>query len=227
MMTGNTLLKLALAAISLALLAAIGLATVVDVDRVVAAPEAGAGRAGRTLPSLATLAADDAVATILERPLFERSRRSPTPPVAAAAEAAAGPASEPPLPSRLAGVMITRFDAEALFAQDGRLVPVRLGDAINGWTVTTIEPERVILTSEFGERVLEPKPASTPRVAIAALARPGVGVPQPPPLPAQLAAALQGRLHPPAPPLPIASSPTSSKAAVATAPRAKGRPARQ
>jgi hypothetical protein len=48
-------------------------------------------------------------------------------------------------------------DREALFArQNDKPLAVKPGGQVDGWTVKDIENDRVILTSAFGQRVLEP-----------------------------------------------------------------------
>ncbi len=86
-------------------------------------------------------------ATILERPLFSRGRR-PAPDADTAT---------PALRARLAGVMFGPQTSEALFARDGEK-PLVLTEQqeIEGWTVTAITADGVVLTSALGERVLKP-----------------------------------------------------------------------
>src|SRR4051794_3120160 len=113
----------------------------------------------------------DAAATIIARPLFSPARRPPAPPPVAAAPVAPAPTA-PTLEARLVGVVFSREANEAIFdaGQDHPLVK-RIGDRIDGWTVSRIEPTLVLLTSEFGEMTVEPKlefVAGTPLAAMTA-----------------------------------------------------------
>lgn len=122
-------------------------------------------------------ALDDSIHTILERPLFAPDRRAIAEQAAGEQQAAAP--TPPPLPDRLAGVMLGPDEREALFSSPGQKpVAVAVGGAIGGWTVSTIELDRVVLTSAFGERVLAP--AHDGHIDAAAVPR----VPAPPALPA-------------------------------------------
>jgi hypothetical protein len=93
------------------------------------------------------LDADALATTILERPLFSRGRRPPPD-----AESAT-----PALRARLAGIMFGPQRSEALFARDGEK-PLVLTEQqeIEGWTVTAITADGVVLTSALGERILKP-----------------------------------------------------------------------
>jgi hypothetical protein len=110
---------------------------------------------------------DSAIATILQRPLFAADRRPPAPKPASDSDEAAAAPTPPPLPNRLAGVMLGPDGREALFGNPGeKPVAVIVGGSIGGWTVSTIELDRVVLTSAFGDHVLEPTPglrADAPR----------------------------------------------------------------
>src|SRR5579862_6092137 len=89
------------------------------------------------------LDADALAATILERPLFSRGRRPPPDTEAAT----------PALRARLAGVMFGPQRSEALFARDGeKPLVVTEQQEIEGWTVTAITADGVVLTSALGER---------------------------------------------------------------------------
>jgi hypothetical protein len=145
---------------------------------------------------------------ILQRPVFSPDRK---PPAEAPVEAEPVEVKAPPeLKSRLAGVIIGPDDKEAFFARDAETSKsVKEGDEIDGWTVTSIEPDRVTLKSDFGEKTVEPtfgeagaaarlpqkilrKPPSvpkgvpTPRPNVAALVKgsrpggPAIQTPQPP-----------------------------------------------
>lgn len=96
-------------------------------------------------------------AEILDRPLFTPGRKPPQAKEDMATDDEEEQAKPPELQSRLAGVTIRPDYSEALFARDGeKPVAVKEGDEIDGWTVDSIERDRVVLTSDFGERVLEP-----------------------------------------------------------------------
>ncbi len=93
--------------------------------------------------------ADRLAAQILKRPLFTRGREPPELRI---------PKKEPPkLQGRLAGLMMRPDVREALFTRPGgRPVAVKEGDTIDGWKIASIQFDRVLLTSEFGEQVVKP-----------------------------------------------------------------------
>jgi hypothetical protein len=138
------------------------LEVVLPVADVTASPSAP--RAVATQPVLVQATPDDLdglVGQVLERPLFTASRQPPaakdTPDVAADAP----PPAPPELPGRLAGVIVGPDELQALFAPPGaKPVAVGMGEAIGGWTVKTIELDRVVLTSAFGDHVIEPTPGA-------------------------------------------------------------------
>lgn len=105
-----------------------------------------------TLPSLASLTAT------VERPLFAPSRRAP--PTGAAPLINAGIESR----YRLRGLAIAGAARRALVAEiaSGRTIQVGVGDSLDGWTVTRIEQDRVILSSSMGEATLGLKPRAAP-----------------------------------------------------------------
>jgi hypothetical protein len=62
------------------------------------------------------------------------------------------------LQSWLASVMVQADFREALFSRAGAPpLSVKEGDMIDGWTVKDIETDHVLLTSAFGEQIVEPK----------------------------------------------------------------------
>jgi hypothetical protein len=129
------------------------------ISEVEASPSAAVGGAqDQPADSAAKVDLDARTAEILDRPLFTASRRPP--PVAEATEKDDGPTgpAEPVLTSRLGGVMIgPDEEREAVFARDGdKPLAVREGDQIEGWTVASITPDGVVLTSAFGDRTIEP-----------------------------------------------------------------------
>jgi len=96
-----------------------------------------------------TQRADRLAAQILKRPLFTQGREPPEQKVVK---------KEPPkLQGRLAGVMMRPDTREALFTRpSGRPIAVKEGEVIDGWKVASIQSDRVVLTSEFGEQVVKP-----------------------------------------------------------------------
>jgi hypothetical protein len=141
---------------------------------------------------------DDSVNAILERPLFSTDRRAAPQQIAQDPQATAP--TPPPLPDRLDGVVLGPNEREALFGSPGQKpIAVAVGGTIGGWTVSSIELDRVVLTSAFGEKVLEPtagphsdsrenvltphfpvaKPAATPTAQISPA--PSVANPRPQP----------------------------------------------
>jgi hypothetical protein len=90
------------------------------------------------------------VEVILERPLFSPSRQPPEVLTATHIEETLEKAPSQ-LHGRLAGMMISPGTREALFARGGqRPIAVKVGGEIDGWTIAAIEPDRVILSSNFG-----------------------------------------------------------------------------
>ncbi len=118
--------------------------------------------------------------TILSRPLFTANRQ---PPPTADQTAAPGPAAPtaPEIHGRLTGLMIAPDDIEALFVRDGdKPLAVKQGGVIDGWTITTIDPDKVVLNSTFGERTLKLSFEATPSAAPNVPRRRPVGPPPPP-----------------------------------------------
>src|SRR5262249_12540932 len=111
----------------------------------------------------------------LERPLFTPGRHPAEEPEDADEDDEDEAPS--PLEVRLAGVFIGPDHSEALFDKDGdETVAVPEGGEISGWTVDSIEIDRVVVSSTAGEKVLLPTPVDTPafrakRVAAAARKR--------------------------------------------------------
>ena len=110
---------------------------------------------------------DGNIAGILERPLFSQSR------AAAEREDAEDDGdgdSDEPLDRRLAGVVIGPEGREALFqrSQD-KSIAVNIGGKLDGWTVTEIESDHVVLSRDGKDQtvnLLEDKGA--PRVVVRA-----------------------------------------------------------
>lgn len=97
--------------------------------------------------------ADRLVAEILKRPLFTPGRE----PLQVHA-----PKPEPPrLEARLAGVSLRPNAKEAMFMRPGgKAVSVKVGQVIDGWTVSDIATDRVVLTCSFGEQIVHPAPGA-------------------------------------------------------------------
>jgi hypothetical protein len=84
-----------------------------------------------------------------DRPLFAPSRRPPPPPPAPVVRPVeAAPA--PPPSIVLLGIVTEADGARAMVRADasGKVVRARLGDEIGGWTVTQIEPRRLVLSND-------------------------------------------------------------------------------
>lgn len=98
--------------------------------------------------------ADSLVKAILDRPLFS-SDRSPAPPPPPP-ETLAAP-QPPVLKSHLSGILVLPGLRQALFVADGRnYTALQEGEEIDGWKVRSIETDRVILSSPFGDQILQP-----------------------------------------------------------------------
>ena len=110
-------------------------------------------QANAPAPALAPLPPLASYAAVVERPLFSPSRR-PAP----GTSAAAGPSVESRY--RLLGVVATGPRKKAFIADGSRRLDITEGDALEGWTVKTIRPDSVILTSPAGEAALKMKPAA-------------------------------------------------------------------
>jgi hypothetical protein len=98
---------------------------------------------------------DANVTEILERPLFNPSRQAAS---EAPIETDGAAEKEPPkMPGRLAGVAILPEVREALFESDGeKPIAVKEGQQIEGWTVTSIRSDQVVLKSPLGEQIVRP-----------------------------------------------------------------------
>lgn len=98
---------------------------------------------------------DALIAEILQHPLFSPSRQPPD----AAPSAEEAKAEKEPLkpPGRLEGTAVLPGIREALFEREGdKPIAVKEGQNIDGWTVTSIEPDRVVLHSDDGEQIVKP-----------------------------------------------------------------------
>jgi len=125
--------------------------------------DSGAGRAAapqhgaNAPPPLAPLGPFVAYAATIERPLFSPTRRPAS--LAAAPGAAAIEGRY-----RLQGLVIAGTARHALVTEiaGGRTRELGEGDALEGWTVTRIEQDRVMLTSPAGEAMLALPSAASP-----------------------------------------------------------------
>lgn len=97
---------------------------------------------------------DALVKEVMDRPLFS-SDRTPPPPPPSAAELAA--LQRPVLKSHLVGITIHAGGRQALFVADGnKYIPLREGEAIDGFKVQSIMADHVVLASAFGEQIVQP-----------------------------------------------------------------------
>lgn len=102
------------------------------------------------------------IAVIESAPLFSAERHPPeAPPAESEAEPPPEVKTAPELRGRLAGVTLGPDEEKhAVFARPGeKPTVVQEGDEIDGWTVSSIEPGQVVLSSSFGEKVIKPTPA--------------------------------------------------------------------
>ncbi len=117
------------------------------------APEAAVPvrtRPAADLPSAArTPPAARLAIAILERDLFDESRRAPSPKPAEAA------AATPPPEVELIGVLMVGDEFEALIREAGQAKPRHVveGDDVGGYTVASIAATEIVLTSPGGEEV--------------------------------------------------------------------------
>ena len=149
---------------------------------------------------------EDLLATIIARPLFDPTRRPPD-------VVSSQNATEPELGDvRLTGIVLEPNRHFAIFAvPDAKPLALSEGEALKGWRLDSILPQKVSLSGPGGIRTLEPKADSKlvrqPPLP-AAPAQPQAGAPHGPTRiaePGQPAAA-KSQL-PPAPPVPSASKP--------------------
>jgi general secretion pathway protein N len=171
------------------------LAASLCLDLLIGAPDIFASPADQpAAPPLATAApapgsdVDALISTIQDRPLFTAGRHPPAPPVQESDVPAQPVVKAPPeVRGRLAGVTLGPDDQRwAVFARQGdKPAVVKEGEEIDGWTVSAIEPSRVVLKSEFGEKVMMPTPSVAGEGALPAVlqqaARRQMPVPSQPP----------------------------------------------
>src|SRR5262249_30804540 len=95
---------------------------------------------------------DELLAVVLDRPLFNSSRR---PPQAAASD---NVTSSDLADVRLTGIVTEPERRVAIFAVNGAK-PLRLteGEAVSGWRIETIRPREVAMSGPGGTKTLEPK----------------------------------------------------------------------
>lgn len=112
----------------------------------------------------------DAIVTqILERPLFSASRQGVD--KSSSNDVAQEPPPPPPpqLPQRLAGMSIRPEGRQALFENQGeKPIAVNEGQQIAGWTVASIQPDRVVLRSATGEQIMKPANSTRPTPVLSA-----------------------------------------------------------
>jgi general secretion pathway protein N len=98
---------------------------------------------------LAALSLDNLAAT-RGRPLFSASRLPPALPPAPAARVRREPSRPPPAPPALTlvGVVLDAEEARAVVRTGTAIIRARIGDDIGGWTVTAIEPRRLLITRD-------------------------------------------------------------------------------
>jgi hypothetical protein len=100
-------------------------------------------------------ALNNAVQTIIARPLLEPKRRPPDVPQAAAQ----GPTAAEALP-RLAGVIVTPSDRRAIFAPaSGKPLVATEGARVAGFVLEHIGPDGVTMSGAGGQKVLRPSHA--------------------------------------------------------------------
>lgn len=113
-------------------------------------------------PSRFTLPPPETFAEVAERPLFSSSRR----PIAAEASSAV----VQPLSASLAGIVISP-SASSIIVMHGdppTLMRLKEGDDLDGWSIRSIEPNRVVLRRGAEEQQLKLHDAASPQVATAA-----------------------------------------------------------
>src|SRR5689334_21978330 len=149
-------LRLALFALCIGLASAVAAEAYVLIPAANEPAEASAPKAVR--PQINVPAdIDPMVAEILARPVFT-STRMPAEMPAAAEEELVEPKQPPQLQARLAGISLGPDAREALFQRDSgemaETIPVKVGGEIDGWKVSAIQLDGVVLTSEFGRQVV-------------------------------------------------------------------------
>jgi general secretion pathway protein N len=115
----------------------------------------------------------DTFAEVTERPLFSSSRR----PIAAETSSAV----IKPLSASLAGIVISPSSSSiiVMHGDPPALLRLKVGDDIDGWSISSIEPSRVVLQRGAEEQQLKLHDTAPPQTASAAPAP----KPEPPPKP--------------------------------------------
>jgi len=112
----------------------------------------------------------DSLSSTRNKPLFSPTRKPPEKPLAAPAVVnRSGPAEEVPPPQlSLFGIVSDPDGVRALIKlPTNQTLRVRVGDEISGWTVSQIEPRRLVLTLDkrtavfvlFGDKEMRQEPA--------------------------------------------------------------------
>lgn len=135
----------------------------VEMSAVEPDPASIAGPRLAELPQLEEMPALETFAGVVERPLFDQTRRPPPPEPVEEQVAAAEPARvlEPPPALRLAGVVIVGGDRVAVVQGPGAQPVRRLqaGVEVEGWTVDDIQPRAIRLRQGEREAVIDlPRP---------------------------------------------------------------------
>lgn len=94
----------------------------------------------------------DQLSSTLDRPLFSPTRHRPAPSPVTQAVAPAAPQQQPPPALTLFGVAMDSEHARALIRtdRDKKIFRAQIGDDIDGWKVSQIEGQKVVLS--LGER---------------------------------------------------------------------------
>ena len=92
----------------------------------------------------------DLLSDTRERPLFAPTRRPPPPPPPPVVQRVEPPAPVPPPNVILLGVVTDENGPRAVVRSAGpdKIVRARLGEEIEGWQVTQIEPRRLVLSHD-------------------------------------------------------------------------------
>jgi hypothetical protein len=83
-----------------------------------------------------------------DRPLFSATRRAPAPALASVPQIVAPPPPLPPPSVVLIGVVSDGVGARAVVRGGQKTIRAELGQEIEGWTVTQIEPRRLVLSHD-------------------------------------------------------------------------------
>jgi general secretion pathway protein N len=112
-------------------------------------------------PSRFTLPPLERFAEVAERPLFSSSRRPMT--------VEAQQSADQPLSATLAGIVISPSSSSIIVSHGDppTLTRLKQGDDLDGWSVTSIEPSRVLLRRDGAEQQLKLRDVPGPAVAVA------------------------------------------------------------